>query len=76
VVVVPDRRGQREDALQDPDDHPRNGASAISFQVELAFEGLVDHLDGLPQRLEQIRSSPFGFTLAGWPQQVHTLAGE
>jgi hypothetical protein len=48
-VVVPDRCGHRRDALGDADD---DGASkvppAVVFQVELAFESVVDRCDQLP----------------------------
>jgi hypothetical protein len=47
LVVVPDRRGEREDALQHPDRDPHTGAAAVAFQVQLALEGLVDRLDQL-----------------------------
>ena len=47
VVVVPDRGGQHEDALQDAHEHSGGGVAAVSFEVELAFEGLVDRFDGL-----------------------------
>ncbi|GAA3475167.1 hypothetical protein GCM10018965_097200 [Nonomuraea roseola] len=52
VVVVPDGCGEREDALQDADGHAAGCAASVSFEVELALEGLVDRLDDLPQRLE------------------------
>src|SRR6266508_5552722 len=64
VVVVPDRSGQGEDALQHPHDDACRGVPAVAFQVELALEGLVDRLDDLPQRLEQVRAGPFGLALA------------
>src|ERR1035438_3079561 len=41
----------------------------VAFEIELAFEGLVDRLDDLPQRLEQVRSGPLALALAGRPQQ-------
>lgn len=53
VVVVPDGCGEREDALQDADDHAYGSTPAMAFEVELPFEGLVDRLDYLPKRLEQ-----------------------
>jgi hypothetical protein len=31
----------------------------VAFQVQSGLEGLVDRLDGLPQRLEQARTGPF-----------------
>src|SRR6266542_1056369 len=39
VVVVPDRSGQGEDALQHPHDDACRGVPAVAFQVELALEG-------------------------------------
>ena len=69
AVVVPDRGGQREDALQDADEHASRGVPAVSFQVELTFEGLVDRLDGLAQGLEQARAGSVGLALAGRAQQ-------
>jgi hypothetical protein len=41
----------------------------MAFDIELAPEGVVDRLDQLPQRLEQVCSRPLGLALAGWPQQ-------
>jgi hypothetical protein len=35
---VPDRCGQGEDALQDPDYHAAGGVAAVLFQVELALK--------------------------------------
>src|SRR3954464_9540976 len=48
VPVVPDRGGQGEDALQDPDGDAGDGPAAVLFEIELAFEGLVDRFDALP----------------------------
>src|SRR3982751_6556551 len=53
VPVVPDRGGQGEDALQDPDGDAGDGAAAVLFEVELALEGLVDRFDALPYGTEQ-----------------------
>ena len=58
VVVMPDRGGQGQDALQDADHHPGGGVAAVPFQVELAFEGLIDRFDGLAQGLEQLSAGP------------------
>jgi hypothetical protein len=76
VVVVPDRRGQGQDALQDADLYSGGGVTAVSFEVELGFEGLVDGLDGLAQRLEQARSGAFGLALAGRAKQPQPLPGD
>jgi hypothetical protein len=39
----------------------------VLFEVELAFEGVVDRFDDLPERLEEPRAGPVAFALAGWP---------
>jgi hypothetical protein len=54
----------------------RPGVAAVSFEVELAFEGLVDRLDGLAQRFEQRRAGPFVLAFAGRAQQVQVPGGE
>ncbi len=46
------------------------------FEVELAFEGVVDRLDHLPQRPEQPSSRARCLTGAGRAQQRDALAGE
>jgi hypothetical protein len=66
---VPDRSGEGQDALQDPDDDPSRGAAAVAFQVELGFEGVVDRLDDLPQRLEELGTGAFSLALASRAQQ-------
>ena len=60
--VVPDRGGQGEHALQDPHGNTRHGASAVLFEVELAFEGLIYRFDALPYRTQQTTARPFRFT--------------
>jgi hypothetical protein len=49
---VPDRGGQRQDALGDGDGDAFEGPATVIFQVELALEGVVDRLDQLPDLLE------------------------
>ena len=39
--------GEGQDALHDPDPYPGRGAAAVLFQIELAFERVVDRLDDL-----------------------------
>src|SRR5256885_9975399 len=56
VPVVPDRSGQGEDALQDPDGNAGDRPAAVLFKVELAFEGLVDRFDALPDGAQQAAS--------------------
>nr|WP_170155094.1 hypothetical protein [Lentzea atacamensis] len=43
----------------------------MAFEVELAFEGLVDRLDGLAQRREQPCARPWGLVFAGLAHQHH-----
>ena len=63
VVVVPEGGGQGQDALQHPHDDACRGVPAVAFQVQLAFEGLVDRLDDLPQQPEQVRAGRWGSPL-------------
>ena len=49
-VVVPDRGGEGEHALQDADPGAAGSVTAVAFEVELAFEGLADRFDDLAQR--------------------------
>lgn len=39
LLVVPDDCGEGEEALEDSGDDTAPGASAVAFEVELAFEG-------------------------------------
>src|SRR5215207_1147622 len=61
VPVVPDRGGQGEDALQDPYGDAGDRPAAVLFEVELAFEGLVDRFDALAYRPEQGPAGTGGF---------------
>jgi hypothetical protein len=45
AVVVPDRCGQGQDTLHDPDPNPGGGAAAVLFEIELPLQGVVDRLD-------------------------------
>src|SRR5216684_8741362 len=75
-VVVPDGGGEGEDALQDADGDAVDGAAAVLLEVELAFEGVVDGLDDLAERLEVLPAGGLGLALAGGPEQDHPGAGE
>ena len=44
---------------------PAGGVAAVLFQVELAFEGVVDRLDDLAERLEQAGRRPARARLCG-----------
>src|SRR5258705_7347602 len=69
VVVVPDRGGQGQDALQDADEDSGGCSAAVSFEVKLSFEGVVDRLDDLAEGPEELGALPFGFALSGRAQQ-------
>ena len=75
-VVVPDRRGQREDALHDAGYDTSGCAPSVPFEVKLSLEGLVDRFDDLSQRLEQGCARPFPFTFTGRPQQLDSMLGQ
>src|SRR5680860_1619218 len=53
-LVVPDRCGEREESLEDSGADAGFGAAAVAFEVELGFEGLVDGLDDLAERPEEL----------------------
>jgi hypothetical protein len=46
-TVVPDACGHGQEPLGDPGVQALGGAAAVAFEVELAFEGVVDALDPL-----------------------------
>jgi hypothetical protein len=48
----------------------------VLFEVELALERVVDRLDDLPQRLEELAAGPGLLAFAGRAQQVHSGFGE
>jgi hypothetical protein len=47
-TVVPDGGGQGEQTLGDAGGDAVDGAATVPFEIELAFEGVVDRLDQLP----------------------------
>jgi hypothetical protein len=51
VVVVPDRRGQGQDALQDLNPDASGSVAPMLLDVQLALEGVIDRLDQLSQGL-------------------------
>ena len=76
AVVVPDRCGHGQQALQDADQDAAWGVSAVLFEIELAFEGVKDRLDALAQWFEEPAACSFGFALAGAAQQPDAGAGD
>lgn len=51
--VVPDCCGEGEESLKDTGANAGSGAAAVSFEVELGFEGLVDRFDDLAEGPEE-----------------------
>src|SRR3954471_2468449 len=70
AVVVPDRDGQCQDALRDADPHSGRGVAAVLLQIELTLERVVDRLDDLAERLEELAAGPGSFALSGRAEQV------
>ena len=52
--VVPDCGGEDEDSLEDAGADASWFASAVTFQIELGFEGLVDRFDDLAERFQKL----------------------
>ena len=50
--------------------------AAVAFEVELAFEGVVDRFDDLAQWLEVLGAGPGWFALAGRAQQAYSGGGQ
>ena len=50
---MPDGGGESEDALQDASAHARRFSCAVTFEVELGFERLVDRFDDLAERSQE-----------------------
>src|SRR3954449_9523175 len=70
AAVVPDGGGECEQALGDAGGHAGQAASAVQFQVQLAFQGVVDRLDQLADGFQQ-RLPGAGHTVAvGGAEQV------
>jgi hypothetical protein len=57
LPVPPDRRGQGEQALRDPDHHSGQGAAAVAFQAKLVFEGVEGALDPLAPATQRPHSA-------------------
>ena len=51
--VVPDDRGEGEYPLEDTCHNASFGASAVTFEIQLALEGLEDRLDDLAEGSEE-----------------------
>src|SRR2546421_2242111 len=65
VPVVPDGGGHGEDALQDAHGNTCGGATAVLFESELVFEGVIDRLDALPHGPKQHAARAWCFVAVG-----------
>src|SRR3954453_10252144 len=74
-AVVPDDGGEREQALGDAGGHAGQAAAAVQFQVQLAFEGVVDRLDELADRFQQRLPGGGPAVAVGGGQQVGRRGG-
>src|SRR5919109_1903150 len=74
LPVPPDPRGQGEQSLGNPDPDPGQGAAAVPFQPELAFEGLEGALDPLPEAPQ--RAMPAWLISPVGSQQPGAVAGD
>lgn len=71
---MPDRCGEREDALGDAGADALNGLASVAFDVELTFEGCVDRLDDLTQRFEELAAGTSTSCRNGLRSQTERLA--
>src|SRR5215469_10163246 len=71
--VVPDGGGHGQQPLGDAGIDACGGAAAVAFEVELAFEGVVDRLDPLADPAD--RPVPWCLVAAVGPDQVQPVAG-
>lgn len=69
MVIVPDRCGEGEDALQDADGDPADGVSLVVFEVGLPFS--VSLIDSMTFRngLNYADPARSGSPLRGWAEQ-------
>src|SRR5215211_8570846 len=74
LPVPPDRGGQGEQPLGDPDIDAGQGASPVAFQPKLVFEGVEGALDPLPPATQ--RAMPAWFVGAVRSQQHRAIAGD
>jgi hypothetical protein len=75
-AVVPDGGGEGQEALGDADSDAFDGASAVLFQVQLAFEGVVDRFDELADGLEQRLAGMRRVVAVRRPNQPDPALGE
>jgi len=76
VVVVPDGSSEGEQSLQYPGHDTLGSVSPVSFQVELAFQGLIDRLDQLTEWLQESCPGSRGLALLRRTDELRTPGGQ
>ena len=76
VMVVPDSSGEGKESLEHSGDDAARRASTMLFQVELAFQGVVDRFDELAQGLQEPCTRPWWLSGLGRPNQSCVVAGQ
>src|SRR5215831_13929620 len=76
VVVVPHGGGEGEESLEDADDDAIWRSAAVAFQVELAFQRVVDGFDDLTERFEPSGGGAGRLPFVGGPHQLDVVVGE
>jgi hypothetical protein len=74
LPVPPDRGGQGQQPLSDPDPDAGQGAAAVAFQPKLVFEGGEGALDPLPEATQ--RPMPVRLIGAVRAQQARAIASD
>src|SRR4029450_4554503 len=74
LPVPPDRRGEGEQALGDPDAPPPQGPAPVACQAELVLEGVEGALDPLAPATQ--RPMPARLIGTVGAQQDRTIAGD
>src|SRR6185437_7893291 len=76
VLLLPDDGGEGEQALGHADDDSGGGASAVAFQVELVFAGVIDRFDPLAHAGEVAVAAFFVFAVGSGEQHPDLVGGE
>src|SRR5271170_6657926 len=74
--VVPDGRGQGEQALEDASHYATWGSASVTFEVELGLERGVDRFDELAQGLEEWARRPATIVLVGGSDELDAVASQ
>src|SRR5918994_5243752 len=76
VVVVPDRGGQGEGPLKDAHSDALDAVTAVGFEAELGFQGVVHRFDDLSQASQLRCATAAGLIGAGGADELDAVFGE